>query len=82
VGKNTELGWDWHLIGQQVPNFHVYVLYVGGFSFDGDPSTFGEGVRPLNDVRINVSFQWGNHSDQSWPRTVPIVLGCTTTSAN
>jgi hypothetical protein len=39
-------------------------------------------VRPLNDVRINVSFQWGNHSDQSWPRTVPIVLGCTTTSAN
>ncbi|HJT76072.1 MAG TPA: hypothetical protein VJ739_02630 [Gemmataceae bacterium] len=42
VAKNTQLGWEWHLIGQEVPNFHVYVMYVGGTSFDGDPNTFGE----------------------------------------
>ncbi len=42
LGKGGGLGWDWHLLGQTVPNLHVYVMYVGGFSLDGDPTTFGE----------------------------------------
>jgi hypothetical protein len=42
LGRNTQLGWDWHLMGQTVPDLHVYVMYVGGMSFDGDIGTFGE----------------------------------------
>jgi hypothetical protein len=40
VGVDTHLGRS--TLQDHAPSDHVYVMYVGGTSFDGDPNTFGE----------------------------------------
>jgi hypothetical protein len=43
VNRNTHLAQRARLMSKRSGDVnHVYVMYIGGFSFDGDPSTFGE----------------------------------------
>jgi hypothetical protein len=43
LGRNTQLGLRMRRSSERSGDLnHVYVVYVGGFAFDGDPANFGE----------------------------------------